>query len=46
MLSGAMMLDWLGEADAAAAVRAAVERALAAGHRTPDIGGTPDHDGA
>ena len=35
-----MMLEWLGEAAAAAALRAAVERALAAGHLTPDVGGT------
>ena len=35
-----MMLEWLGEARAAEAVRSAVERTLAAGHQTPDIGGT------
>ena len=40
VLSAAMMLDWLGEASAAATVRLAVERALAAGHLTPDVGGT------
>ena len=40
ILSAAMMLEWLGEADAAAAVRRAVERALAEGHVTPDAGGT------
>ena len=40
ILSGAMMLDWLGEAGAAEAIRQAVERALAAGYATPDIGGT------
>jgi tartrate dehydrogenase/decarboxylase / D-malate dehydrogenase len=40
ILSAAMMLDWLGETQAGAAVRAAVERALAAGHLTPDLGGT------
>jgi tartrate dehydrogenase/decarboxylase / D-malate dehydrogenase len=40
ILSAAMMLDWLGETQAGVAVRAAVERALAAGHRTPDLGGT------
>lgn len=40
ILSGAMMLEWLGEAAAATAIRQAVERALAAGHATPDIGGT------
>jgi tartrate dehydrogenase/decarboxylase/D-malate dehydrogenase len=40
ILSAAMMLEWLGEADAAAAVRRAVERALAEGRVTPDAGGT------
>jgi tartrate dehydrogenase/decarboxylase/D-malate dehydrogenase len=40
ILSGAMMLEWLGEAAAAASIRRAVEGALAAGHATPDIGGT------
>lgn len=40
ILSAAMMLEWLGEADAAAAIRQAVERALAGSHLTPDIGGT------
>jgi tartrate dehydrogenase/decarboxylase / D-malate dehydrogenase len=40
VLSAAMMLDWLGEANAALAVRVAVERALGAGHLTPDVGGT------
>src|SRR6478672_6982135 len=40
ILSAAMMLEWLGEADAAVAVRRAVERALAEGHVTPDAGGT------
>jgi len=39
ILSGAMMLDWLGEADAASLLRGAVERTLAAGVATPDIGG-------
>jgi len=39
ILSGAMMLEWLGETRAAAVIRAAVERALAAGASTPDIGG-------
>jgi tartrate dehydrogenase/decarboxylase/D-malate dehydrogenase len=39
VLSAAMMLDWLGEAAAATDVRAAVERALAAGNLTPDVGG-------
>jgi isocitrate/isopropylmalate dehydrogenase len=39
-LSAAMMLDWLDESAAAGQLRAAVERALAAGHLTPDVGGT------
>ena len=34
-----MMLEWLGETKAAALVRSAVERALAARHLTPDVGG-------
>jgi tartrate dehydrogenase/decarboxylase/D-malate dehydrogenase len=37
--SAAMMLDWLGARDAARRITAAVERALADGHKTPDIGG-------
>jgi tartrate dehydrogenase/decarboxylase/D-malate dehydrogenase len=40
VLSAAMMLEWLGETEAAAAIRGAVERALAARHLTPDVGGT------
>jgi tartrate dehydrogenase/decarboxylase/D-malate dehydrogenase len=40
ILSAAMMLDWLGQAQAAADIRSAVERTLATGHRTPDLGGT------
>jgi tartrate dehydrogenase/decarboxylase/D-malate dehydrogenase len=40
ILSAAMMLEWLGEVDGAARIRAAVERALAARHLTPDVGGT------
>ena len=40
ILSAAMMLEWLGEADAPAAIRTAVERALAARNLTPDVGGT------
>ncbi len=40
ILSGAMMLEWLGETDTAASIRAAVERALASGPVTPDVGGT------
>src|SRR6476659_1424999 len=39
VLSAAMMLEWLGEANAATMVRAAVDRALAAGNLTPDVGG-------
>jgi len=39
ILSAAMMLEWLGETNAAGQVRGAVERAIAAGHRTPDLGG-------
>jgi tartrate dehydrogenase/decarboxylase/D-malate dehydrogenase len=38
--SGAMMLDHLGHADAAAAIERAIETVLAAGEpRTPDLGG-------
>jgi tartrate dehydrogenase/decarboxylase/D-malate dehydrogenase len=40
ILSGAMMLEWLGLEDAAAAVRGAVEEALASGAATRDVGGT------
>ncbi len=40
ILSAAMMLDWLGERDAAAAIQRAVERVLAACHATPDLGGS------
>jgi tartrate dehydrogenase/decarboxylase/D-malate dehydrogenase len=40
ILSAAMMLEWLGEADATVAIRTAVERALAARNLTPDVGGT------
>ncbi len=39
ILSGAMMLDWLGEKKAATAINKAVEAALAGGASTPDIGG-------
>ena len=39
ILSAAMMLEWLGEPAAAGAIRTAVERALAASHLTPDVGG-------
>jgi tartrate dehydrogenase/decarboxylase/D-malate dehydrogenase len=38
--SGAMMLDHLGEPEAAAAIVRAIERVLVAGPRTRDIGGT------
>jgi tartrate dehydrogenase/decarboxylase / D-malate dehydrogenase len=38
--AGAMMLEHLGEADAAAAVMQAIETVLAEGPRTPDMGGT------
>jgi len=42
--SASMMLDWLGHADAGAAVLGAIERVLAAGPAhaplTPDLGGT------
>ena len=40
VLSAAMMLDWLGEPDAAGLLRIGVERALASGNLTPDLGGT------
>lgn len=40
VLSAATMLDWLGEARAAGIMRSAVERVLAAGQTTPDMGGT------
>ena len=39
LLAAAMMLDWLGQAGAAATVNAAVEKALADGCATPDLGG-------
>jgi tartrate dehydrogenase/decarboxylase/D-malate dehydrogenase len=39
ILSVAMMLDHLGQPQAAARIRTAVERTLAAGHKTPDLGG-------
>jgi tartrate dehydrogenase/decarboxylase / D-malate dehydrogenase len=38
--SGALMLDHLGESDAARAVEGAIAAALADGPRTPDLGGT------
>jgi tartrate dehydrogenase/decarboxylase / D-malate dehydrogenase len=37
---GAMMLDHLGHPDAAAAVMRGIEQVLAAGPRTPDLGGS------
>jgi tartrate dehydrogenase/decarboxylase / D-malate dehydrogenase len=40
VLSAAMMLEWLGEDDAAGSMRRAVDRALAAGNLTPDVGGS------
>ncbi|MGH7194196.1 MAG: isocitrate/isopropylmalate dehydrogenase family protein, partial [Candidatus Saccharimonadales bacterium] len=39
ILSAAMLLDWLGELEAGRLVRAAVERSLAEGQTTPDLGG-------
>lgn len=38
--SGAMMLEHLGHADAAAAILRAIEAVLVDGPRTPDVGGT------
>ena len=40
VLSAAMMLDWLGESEAGDRLRQAVERALAGGNLTPDVGGS------
>ncbi len=40
ILSAAMMLRWLGEEEAADAIRRAVEQAFAEGHRTRDLGGS------
>ena len=39
ILSAAMMLDHLQRPAAAARIRRAVERTLAEGHQTPDLGG-------
>ena len=39
ILSAAMMLEWLGHHQAAAAIRRAVEQALADGNLTRDLGG-------
>ena len=38
--AGSMMLDHLGQPEAAAAVMRAIEKVLAEGPRTPDVGGT------
>ena len=40
ILSAALMLDHLQQPDAANQIRQAIERTLAAGHKTPDLGGT------
>jgi tartrate dehydrogenase/decarboxylase/D-malate dehydrogenase len=40
VLSTAMMLQWLGEEQASAAIRRAVEQTFADGKLTPDLGGT------
>jgi tartrate dehydrogenase/decarboxylase / D-malate dehydrogenase len=39
ILSAAMMVEWLGQPAAAVAIRRAVEQALQAGARSPDLGG-------
>jgi len=39
VLSAAMMLDWLDQSEAAGQLRTAVERTLADGRLTPDVGG-------
>ncbi|HEX5446912.1 MAG TPA: tartrate dehydrogenase [Pirellulales bacterium] len=39
ILSAAMLLDWLGELEAGRRIRTAVERVLAEGQTTPDLGG-------
>jgi tartrate dehydrogenase/decarboxylase/D-malate dehydrogenase len=39
IISAAMMLDWLGQREAAAMIQGAVERAVRLGHTTPDLGG-------
>jgi tartrate dehydrogenase/decarboxylase/D-malate dehydrogenase len=39
ILSGAMMLQWLGLDDAASLIRTAVKMTLASGDSTPDVGG-------
>ncbi len=45
ILAGAMMLEWLGERTAARRVEEAVTATLAAGHATPDLGGSLDTAG-
>ncbi|TWP44951.1 isocitrate/isopropylmalate dehydrogenase family protein [Lentzea tibetensis] len=40
ILSAALLLEHLGYGSEAKAVRSAVDRAVAAGHRTPDLGGS------
>ena len=40
ILSAALMLDYLGQSEAAAAIEAAVKDAVVAGHGTAEIGGT------
>ena len=39
ILAAAMMLDWLGHAEAATMIQNAVERTLKSGQTTPDLGG-------
>jgi 3-isopropylmalate dehydrogenase len=39
IVSAAMMVEWLGMSREAAAINTAVEKVLAAGHRTADLGG-------
>ncbi len=39
ILSAAMMFEWIGRADAAAAIRRAVEKSIENNIKTPDIGG-------
>ena len=39
ILSGAMMLEWIGEVEASTTIRRAVERTLEDGLATPDLGG-------
>jgi 3-isopropylmalate dehydrogenase len=44
ILSAAMMLEWLGLLEPAGMINGAVERVLAKGHRTPDLGGSISTD--